>query len=274
MKRSLLLSVIIMAISIKALSSKAPVKFGKIDIEYLKMTVCDIDSTAPAAILCDYGYFNGTTFSFTRLVRIKILSKEGYEWADRVFKTNSKANIRGITYNLENGEVVKEWLNKSSIFVDKVYDDLYQMRVSMPNVRVGSVIDIEFTYSWLPGSWYFQRTIPVLHSELYIEKSIYLTFRKNFIGNIRLSESSNDRWVAKNVPAFREEPYMSSIENYISKFEIEIMKVSYPGLYINFAETWGGVAGIMMGMEHFGLPLKSFNTYIKGWAKEICATSY
>mgnify|MGYP002639526901 CR=1 FL=1 len=269
MKKALLLVAISMAITLIGFSAKAPVKFGKIDKEFLEMTVCDIDSTASAVVLCDYGYFNGSTFSFTRLVRIKILSKEGYEWADRVFTTSSKANIRGITYNLENGEVVEEKLKRSSIFVDKVYDDLYQMRVSMPNVRVGSVIDIEFTYSWLPSSWYFQRTIPVLHSELYIEKSIYLTFRKNFIGNIRLSESTDDRWIAKNVPAFREEPYMSSIENYISKFEIEIMKVSYPGLFINFSQSWGGVAGIMMGMEHFGLPLKSFNNYIKGWAKEI-----
>ncbi len=80
------------------------------------MKVCSIDSTAPAVILCDYGYFNGNTFTFTRLLRIKILSKEGYDWANRTFTTFSKSNIRGITYNLEDGKVVEEKLKRSSIF--------------------------------------------------------------------------------------------------------------------------------------------------------------
>lgn len=269
MKRISTVIVLCILLIIQGYSQKAPIKFGKIDKEDLEMKVCSIDSTAPAVILCDYGYFNGNTFKFTRLLRIKILTKEGYDWANRTFTTYSKSNIRGITYNLKDGDIVKDKLKRSSIFSDKVYDNYYKMRVAMPNVRVGSVIDIEFTYSWLPSNWYFQQLIPVLRSELVIENSTYVRFRKNFFGYEPLSESSNNRWVAINVPAFKKEPFMNSIENYITKFEIEIMKVSFPGLYINFSEDWAGVNKTLLEMDDFGVPLKAGNSFIKGMAKEI-----
>jgi len=269
MKRSLPLLVIIISLFFHGYSQKAPIKFGKIDKKYLEMTVCDIDSTAPAVILCDYGYFNGNTFKFTRLLRIKILTKEGYEWANRTFSTYSKSNIRGITYNLEDGEIVKEKLKRSSIFSDHVYDNYYRMRIAMPNVKVGSVVDIEFTYSWLPSDWYFQQMIPVLRSELVIESSTYVTFRKNFFGYVPLSEASANRWVAVNVPAFKKESFMNSYENYISKFEIEIMKVSFPGLYLNFSADWDGVCRSLKEMGKFGVPLNAGNSFINGMAKVI-----
>ncbi|MFK5856167.1 MAG: DUF3857 domain-containing protein [Bacteroidota bacterium] len=250
-------------------SQKAPIKYGRLDKEILEMTVCELDSTAPAVIICDYGYFNGNTFKFTRLLRIKILSKEGYSWANRTFSTYSKSNIRGITYNLVDGEIVEDKLKRSSIFSDHVYDNYYRMRVAMPNVKVGSVIDIEFTYSWLPSNWYFQQTIPVLRSELVIENSIYVSFRKNFFGYIPLSESSKNRWVAIDVPAFNEEPFMNSSENYITKFEIEIMKVTFPSLYINFSASWDGVCHSLKEMDDFGVPLNAGNSFIKGMAKQI-----
>ncbi len=269
MKKILSLITIFIFLFIHGYSQKAPIKFGRIDKEDLEMKVCSIDSTAPAVILCDYGYFNGNTFTFTRLLRIKILSKEGYNWANRTFTTYSKSNIRGITYNLEDGKIVEDKLKRSSIFSDKVYNNYYKMRAAMPNVRVGSVIDIEFTYSWLPSNWYFQQVIPVLRSELVIENSVYVKFRKNFFGYMPLSETSRNRWVAVDVPAFKKEPFMNSRENYISKFEIEIMKVSFPGLYLNFSADWAGVSKTLFEIDDFGVPLKAANPFIKGMAKKI-----
>lgn len=273
MKKILLLCTIFILSVNLSYSQKAPIKFGRIDKKELEMKICDIDSTAPAVILCDYGYFNGTTFKFTRLLRVKILKKEGYSWANKLFWTRAKSNIRGITYNLENGEVVKEKLKHSSIFSEKVFEKHYRMRVAMPKIRVGSVIDIEFSYPGLPYNWYFQQYIPVLRSELIIENTIYISFRKNFFGYVPLSESSNRRWVALNVPGFKDEPFMSSSENYISKIEIELLKVSLPGLYINFSGDWEGVCHTLMESDyesgHFGVPLKAANLFIKGMAKVI-----
>lgn len=273
MKKTLPILTVIIFLFIHGYSQKAPIKFGKIDKKYLEMKVCDLDSTAAAVILCDYGYFNGNTYKFTRLVRIKILKKEGYQWADKNFWTRYKTDIRGITYNLKDGEVTKEKLKISSIYSEKVYKRLYRMRVAMPNVKVGSVVDIEYTFIGLPRDWYFQQSIPTLRSELIIENSANLTFRKNFFGYVPLHKSENNRWVALNVPSFEEEPFMNSYENYITKFEIELRKVSFPGLYINFSGDWKGVWHTLYQSKyesgHFGVPLKAANFFIKNMAKEI-----
>ena len=264
-----ILTIIIVFLFTFAYSQKSPIKFGKIDKDLLEMTACEYDSTAPAVVLCDYGYFNGNTFTFTRLLRIKILSKDGYNWANRTFSTRTKSSIKGVTYNIEDGKIIKDKLKNSSIYSEHVYKYYYRMRVAMPNVKVGSVIDIEYSFIGLPQDWYFQREIPVLRSELVIERSTYVTFRKNFFGFIPLSISTPNRWVAVNVPAFNEEPFINSKENYISKFEIEIKKISFPGYYANYASDWNGVYHSLNESYGFGTPLNAGNSFIKGMAKHI-----
>ena len=123
---------------------KAPIKFGNVSLADLQMLSYDKDTSAPAVILCDYGFYNSGNYEFTRTLRIKILKKEGYHFADQIFETKFKSKISGYTYNLENGQIVKEKLSNKSIFEERVFEDYTRMRVSMPNVRVGSVIDIEY----------------------------------------------------------------------------------------------------------------------------------
>lgn len=58
-------------------AQKVPIKFGKVDKTDLEMKVYPSDTSAVAAILCNYGYFNSTRFEFVRTLRIKIFKKEG-----------------------------------------------------------------------------------------------------------------------------------------------------------------------------------------------------
>ena len=197
-------------IDLHLIAQKAPIKYGKVSKSDLEMKVYPSDSSAIAAILCDYGYFNSTRFEFERTLRIKILKKEGTFWGNHVFPTSSKADIRGITYNLENGEVVESKLKSESIFTENVTKNYYRIRIAMPNVREGSIIDLNFIYKGLPSEWLFQEEVPVRWSELVIEPSPYVNFRKNFFGFEHLSESTDMRWVAKEMPAFKKEPYMNS----------------------------------------------------------------
>lgn len=246
----------------QAVAQKAPMKFGTVDKADLEMTVYPADTYAAAVILCNYGYFNATTFDFVRLLRIKILKKEGTSWGDRVFPTSEKASIRGITYNLVNGEVVETKLKNESIFLERVSEDNYRTRVAMPNVREGSIIDIEFRFPWLPEEWRFQDIIPVKWSELILENSPYIDFRKNYFGFVPLSESSSTRSVAKDVPAFKDEPFMASSTNYMSKFEIEVLSISIPatstkpGFYREYSTTWEAVNRRLISSNGFGMALK------------------
>lgn len=267
MKTKLLLCLFIFSF-FYANAKKAPIKFGKIELSDLEMTTYEKDSSASAVVLCDYGYFNGTELEFTRIVRIKILKKEGYAWADRVFPTSEKATIRGITYNLENGEIVKEKLSKKSIFSDRITQSYYNMRVAMPNVKVGSVIDIQFTHPFLPNEWEFQKSIPVIHSELTIESNDYISFKKTFFGYEQLAVSTNGFWVAKDMPAFKKEPYVNSMDNYITKMEFNISNISIPGYFYKSTSSWSDISKILYDSDKFGIVMKN-SRYLKTLAEII-----
>ena len=251
-----------------ALAQKAPVKYGKIIKSDLEMKVYPSDSTAVAAILCDYGYFNSTRFEFERTLRIKIFKKEGAWWGNQVFPISSKADIRGITYNLENGEVVESKLKSESIFTENVTKNYSRIRIAMPNVREGSVIDLNFRFNGLPSEWLFQQEVPVRWSELILEPSSEVSFRKNFFGFERLSESNEMRWVAKEMPAFKPEPYMNSAKNYMTKFDIEILNLNLTWFYEEFCTTWEAVNTRLNENQYFGRAMEGC-TFLNGIAKEI-----
>lgn len=251
-------------------AGKAPIKFGEVSKAELINNVYTADTSAPAIILCDYGYFTSNLFETVRILRIKILKKEGYDWANRTFNTDSKTDIRGITYNLENDKIVETKLKKESIFSTKVSEDRNEIRIAMSNVRVGSVIDIEFRYLGIPYEWDFQQEIPVVHSELEIEPSIYVTYNKNFYGYIGLTSKSNNRWVAQNMPAFKPEPFMTSSKNYRTRFEFDYESISFPGYYKGFTTTWNAVRDRLYEATYFGIALNA-DGYMKSVAKDMKA---
>jgi hypothetical protein len=250
-------------------SQKAPIKFGEINISDLEMKVYDKDTSAAAIVLCDYGCFNSKQFTFNRIIRIKILKKSGYDLANWVFPTSSKTDIKGITYNLEGGKIIEEKLSNKSIFEERVADDYYRMRVAMPNVKDGSIIDIEFYYIGFPLQWYFQKSIPIIWNELRLEPSPYVNFRKTFFGYEPLFIQTENRWVAKDMPAFKEEPYINSTENYITKFEFDILDISYPGVYKSFTNSWEAVSNYLYDHPNFGGVIEVVSIYLNNLAKEI-----
>jgi hypothetical protein len=257
---------IILVCSFPVKAQKAPIKFGKIDKADLEMKTYPADTSAIAVILYDYGHFEG--FQFTHTLRIKILKKEGTSYGSQVFPINAqKSDIKGIVYNLENGEIVESKLKPESIFKERVVENYYRVRIAMPNVKEGSVIDIEFIYLGLPTEWRFQDQIPVRWSELVIEPNKNVEFRKHFYGNQSLAINEEGRWVAKDVPSFKPEAYMSSVSDYITKFEIDILRVSSHYFVQEYTTTWEDVNIILK--NYYGELLKGFAIYLNTICKEI-----
>src|SRR5690606_19846523 len=90
-------------------------------------------------------------------------------------------------------------------------------------------------------NWKFQSTIPIVWSEYRAaipEFFIYEKYMQGYIplatvesktnNNVDYKETAN-RWVAKNVPAFREEPFMTSDVDYISRINFALSHISFPG---------------------------------------------
>ncbi len=269
MKLQLFTILLVAFMATNQLFAKAPIKFGKVSQEELEMTFYDLDSSAAAVVLCDYGVFNRQDYSFTRIVRIKILKKEGLYLASDIYPGAEKTEIKGKTFTLENGEVVETKLKGESIFRERVYEDYFRLRVAMPNVKVGSVFDIQFRQSWPPSAWYFQREIPVKWSELIMPQMEYFDMQKKFTGYEKLYISESSRWVAKDMPAFKKEPYINSVKNYITKFDIEMRNIAIPGVYYKeFATDWDAVARRLEEYEYFGGNINAA-LYLRDIAKSI-----
>lgn len=262
----------VLFITVTTVAQKDPMKYGKVEMSDLLMTEYLPDPDAPAVVICSYGTFDSENFLFTHHLRVKIFKKEGYNLASRKFATPNKYQVRGKTFNLVDGEIVEEKLKNESIFVEKITDNRYYINVAMPNVKEGSIIDLEVSYNGFPSDWYFQENIPVQYAELRIDQPRFLKFRKNSFGYHEFSYFDESRWVIENVPAFNAEPYMDSRENYIQKFEFDIISYMIPGYdYEDLASNWEEVSETLMQSKYFGLLLKT-SSEINKKAKEIDET--
>jgi len=240
-------------LSVCVFSQPDPVKFGKIDKSLLEMKVYDQDTTADAVIVCDYGVFDPNSISFVRNYRLKVLKKSGCDRANFVFSIRSRSNIKGCTYNLVNGEIVKDKLKKESIFEEEVTRYHYRYRVTLPNVQVGSVIDLEIYFNGIPYTWYFQSDIPVMWSELRIPSFSRIGIQKNYFGFQPLFITEDDRWVGKDMPALSSEPFMNNLDNFLTKFELEFTSA----FGFTFATTWDEVNNLLLHESSLGEELKT-----------------
>lgn len=270
--------------SITSFCQKAPIKFGDVSMDELKMTVYPKDSSAEAVVLVDFGESDlrynetkGFQLMFERTRRIKILSKEGLDWANLnipLYHNDSDeekiSGLKAVTYNLENGKIVETKAKSESVIKEKYDENLNFTKVTWPNVKVGSVLEI--TYKVLSDfvfnfqDWEFQSTIPTVWSEYRVSIPEYFSYEKYMQGYVamNISESTSastyitlnskertggggftpsqtsfqtekidlvenrNRWAAKDVPAFKEEPFMTSSKDFISKINFELSYTKFP----------------------------------------------
>jgi hypothetical protein len=251
------------------------VKFGKVSLEELEMKEYAPDTSAVAVILYERGYYDATNHQFYAHRRIKILKKEAYSLANNEFYTSSRGSIKGYTFNLANGEIEKSELTKENIYEEKLFEQKYLYNVAMPNVKVGSVMDIRIKYDGFPINWYFQHDIPVIFSECELGDNPSILFRKQEGGVILPSSVGYNHWVAENVPAFVSEPYLSSSKNYKTRVEFDISQTSFPGYYMqDYAASWKSVDNILQKYSRFGKILElSSAVFLNKTKKEIESTA-
>ena len=247
----LLLTLLFLAISSILYGKSVPrpdIKFGKVSIDELTMTNYELDSSASAVILFDYGKFSINDYRFTRHLRIKVLNKAGLSWANQTFNTPSKSSFKVQVHNYENNSIVTEKANSDNIFEEEIFDNFSIQKVFAPNVRVGSIIDIQYSFYGLPNEWRFQEVIPVVYSELEIQQSSNFSYNKFSFGFEKIEEIDENRWRAVNVPAFKSEPFVNSYKNYITKFRIQLTWVGRSEI----SSSWDVVSSNLLKSYRFG----------------------
>ena len=274
----------------------APVEFGKISLEDLKMKSYTKDTSAEAVVLCDYGensysfVGNNPELIHRRHVRIKILKKSGFGRATvkiGFYSANDNGNekvthIKAVTYNLEDGNQAKYPLDEASIFEDKANKNYYYKTFTLPQVREGSVI--EYTYEIESGRWYslrtwdFQKSIPVIWSELRAVIPQYFDFNITLQSTIPLFVNENEqgeenfmrgsirdkylryRFIMKDIPSLKEEPYLTTIENFRSKLSFELAATYFPEqAKRDYSQSWESLNQTLLIDDNFGKQIKKFD---------------
>ncbi|MES2487889.1 MAG: DUF3857 domain-containing protein [Bacteroidota bacterium] len=176
------------------------------------------DPSAPAAILYSKGqsymiYSDNTGFMLMTEVemKIKIYSKDGYEWANKVIPfyssdgDNESVDIsKAITYNLVDGTIKKTKLKSDGEFTQDVNKFWKSKKIMMPDVKEGSIIEYKYSirspFTHVLPEWKFQEAIPVNHSEFTTKIPEYFTFSPSYRGYFSpvVTQKKNSRSIVLN----------------------------------------------------------------------------
>ena len=245
-------------------------KFGKIEDHFVEMTSYDQDPTAGAVSLYNstnvFLESSPTSESGLRMVynvhrRIKILSESAVGWGDVEIPYQAEdgfehvGSIKGITHNLDaSGKVIETKLEKKDIYDEDIDGIFKQKRFSLPNVKVGSVI--EYSYRLTSESLvfiqthYFQQSIPVHYSEFTLSQPKGFYYQPLFLGeylNLKREtkayssgqfQGTAESMIAENIPALKEEAYTTTYRNFVSRLQYQLSSIDLPGYHKEFSRTW------------------------------------
>jgi Domain of Unknown Function with PDB structure (DUF3857)/Domain of Unknown Function with PDB structure (DUF3858) len=271
-------------------SVKREFKFGKIAPAEFETKASGQDSSASAIKLFDVGdcYFEISPSSgdfvyvFERHIRYKILNKNGYDLANykvELYKSSGSAKedlnyMDAATYNMVDGKMVTSKLNKDAKFTEEFNKNYVIKKFALPNVKEGSIIEFKYKiksdFIFTLRGWRFQSSVPTLWSEYNVRIPEYLTYKTNMSGYYQVdhplhqnisasyvpgvnSNAVYDKYCAANIPALKDEPYVTTMDDYNPKIEFELRATSFPGdVYHDYNGSWSKIINELAQDENFG----------------------
>lgn len=274
-------------------------KLDKLEERHFKSVSFEGDSSYRAIVLADigtstirYDQNSGWYLLHERQLRILVLSEAGLDLGNFDVSLYSEgsysqqlSSFKGSVNNLDGSKISETKVRRNDGVLEKEDENWSKIKYALPNVRVGSIIELEYEvrsdYMSILYPWRFQREIPTLWSEYQVvipeffeykrlmqgsqsmkvnevsNKNEVITLAGNTGGSrgTRLGQSGNVRnstvnyrstiyhWAAENIPAFKVEPYMTSLENYISKIDFELSMIKNPntGEVVSSQGSWSDI---------------------------------
>ncbi len=172
--------------------------------------------------------------------------------------------LKASTYNLVNGRMEEVKLESKNKYREEFVDGIGVIRFALPQVKVGSVIEYQYELAvkilFELRPWDFQDLIPCKWSEYEAHVSQVAAYQFSFrgylapivnekkfefCGGVSATEASSLRipseyleefrsceyyhWAMADVPAFKDEPFISSRKNYISGVSFDLTAIDPPG---------------------------------------------
>lgn len=222
-------------------------------------------------------------------------------------------SIKGTVYNVKEGKLVKSKLSNENIHRDEADKNHNLVSVSMPDIQEGSIIELAYSienpYIFNLQSWYFQDDIPTIYSEYRVGIIEWYDY-KNWIegyfkvnldeetrnesfsflksssiapglgggrtsgGNVQFNADVRYKtFSGQNIPAFKNEPYITTPSDYLSSVQFELRSTRYPwAIYKNYTHSWSGINKMLLDHSDFGGALKA-DGHLKDAAAKILSTA-
>ena len=253
--------------------------FGTVSKAELESRKSLLDEKAEAEVVFDVADIELTFYDGLLEVlvkkheRIKIFNDKGLDEANIKLRYLTRNNMELIskleaqTYNLDNnGNIVVTKLDKKSVYDKKINNRISNQLFTMPDVKAGSIIEYKYVVKRrVPflSDWYFQKNIPVRYSSLRFNYPEEFMFNPVFHTSLpysydtkKIGLRSEQTLTMKDVPAFREEPYVSCEEDYLEKVSFNLNGYYSATVRINLIATWPKMIKALMEDEDFGYQLK------------------
>lgn len=274
-------------------------KFGKFTTEELEMTTCEYDKSADAVILSDYGesefLYKGTQYFIAshRHKRIKLLKEAGFEYGTITipYYTPPKGrkeevnSIKAFTYLIKDGEIVeRKALDKKLIFTEKVNKNWSQKKFVFPNLKEGAILEFSYDhytpYIFTIPEWRYQHSIPTMYSQFkvsvipaYDYVSIHqgidqFDYQNDYVTKIGEGQTVYI-FAKKNSPAFKDESFITSVNDYIMKTKFQLSSVKSNNIKKPIITTWSKLNKEVNDHDKFGKYIKKSKKLSKNLLSEI-----
>ncbi len=273
-------------------SQPKPMKWGEVPRADLEMKEFPDDTNATAVILGDYGevYFDRFfEMVFTRHRRIKILSEAGYEWGSHAIGYFAKerqqrvTDVEGQTFSLAaDGSIRIDKLDKKAMFDEDVNGESRRLRFTLSALTRGAVVEYRYTVTSKSASaylndWAFQASEPTRWSEfraaipsvmrfVMVKQNMPAMAMEEFTtegwpptlfgyehSQFHRMEITRRRWAMQNVPALRDEPFTTTLDDYRAQINFQLAEFDWPWQRPEkIMNTWEKVAEELMDSPGFG----------------------
>lgn len=246
-----------------------------VNIRELQQAVYEKDTSAQVVILYEKGtveFINASKIIFRYYARYKVIKTctdcgvvtIPFSMGDGFIKEKIK-DLRGTTYNLENGNIVETHLTTELIKEQRLENEQYQKKFQLPDVKPGSVFEyaytkeIPFSIDHNPPVWCFQKNIPVEWSEFTITIPTFLTYINVNTGYLPYfikhkepasakcvigldSKADNYTFVIKDAPAFTDLDFTTGDNDDISRTAFYLSAVSFPNKAVKtYSHNWKNI---------------------------------
>lgn len=271
-------------------------KEGRVTDEERAMLSYPPDTSAEAVVLFDridlgmiWNSQDGPQVSEQRHRRVKLLKPSSFDRADIVLdynRDNERIGDFDAFVHLPNGETIK--MKKSDIIREQVADDHFRVKVTLPQIEVGAIIEYSYynvreSITFLPR-YVFQEDIPVLWAEyrsLIPEYYQYIGINST-VAKLAVSEANRilvnwgpsvannptgrpngvyaiqSRYVMRDIPAFRAEPYTNNLRDYLPQIRQQLNGVRYHNQGTQqVLQSWEALANRLTNMTDFGIAYRN-----------------